>query len=536
MLLFLYGPPASGKSTLGRPLAAALDLPFLDLDQVIVQQAGRSIPEIFQTEGEAGFRAREARALEGVIQAYRGSRGAVVALGGGALLRPENRQRAEAAGKVLLLEAPLPVLLQRMQAAPHQRPLVPQAQAEALTRLLRERAAHYQSFPRRLNTAGLALRDLVWQAQIRLGWFRLRAMGPAYDVLVHPGLLRRGLGEALQARLPQRSAWALVSDTQVFGLHGAGVQAHLQGLGPTHVFVVEAGEASKRLPVLESLWQGFLQKGLDRHSGVVALGGGVVGDLAGFAAATFMRGVPWVNLPTSLLAMVDAAIGGKTGIDLAEAKNAVGAFHPPQAVLADPDVLRTLPQEEWRHGLAEVVKHALLGDPDLWAMLEQGLALEPEQAEALVSRAMAVKVRVVEADPWERRGLRSALNAGHTVGHAIEAALGYRIPHGQAVAIGLVVEAALAEALHLAPSGWHQAVAAVLRRYGLPTRIPQGVPWDHFITALRQDKKRRQGTVRFALPVAVGKVETGVPVPEAVLQQVFRAFQQAESGPHPAPS
>jgi len=319
----------------------------------------------------------------------------------------------------------------------------------------------------------------------------------------------------------------VVTDRHVHQYHAAALLHGLSGgpFPPPVVQVLAPGEASKTLGPLADLWATWAAAGLDRHSLVLALGGGVVGDLAGFAAATYMRGVPWINLPTSLLAMVDAAVGGKTGIDLPAGKNLAGAFHPPRAVLTDPDLLRTLPPDHWRYGLAEVLKHALLaGDAHLLALLEQGVDALRERADEVVRRAVAVKVAIVQRDPYERTGLRAQLNAGHTVGHAIEAALDYTYPHGAAVAVGLVVEAALAAALGLAPREWPQRVAAWVRGLGLPTRIPAAVDWDAFHRALRHDKKRRGRQVRFALPVAVGQVHTGVTVPAATLRRIWETW------------
>lgn len=526
MLVFLYGPPGSGKSTLGRALAGALDVPFVDLDAWIEEALGKSIPQIFAEEGEAVFREYEHRVLQDVVARYRATRGAVVALGGGTLLREDNRRLAEDAGLVLCLTASEDTLLQRVRQMPHARPLLPQADADALRALLTRRGPHYASFPRCLNTQGQTLRDLVWEAQIRLGWFRLRAMPPPYDVEILSGLRFR-LSQALRPRMPHVTAFGLVSDVRVYGFHGNTVLRGLIHAGWTvHPVVLPEGEQSKSLATAQRLWETWLHYGLDRYSVAVALGGGVVGDVTGFAAATFMRGIPWVNIPTSLLAMVDAAFGGKTGIDLPQAKNAVGAFHPPAYVAVDPEVLNTLPEPHWRYGLAEVVKHALIGDPVLWETLVQGRDAVQRHPETWLARAMAVKIRIVENDPWERTGLRAQLNAGHTIGHAIEAAMHYAVPHGVAVAIGLVVEAALAEALGLASKGWAESVETVLRGLGLPVRLPAGLAEAALLKALTYDKKRRGGMVPFALPVAVGQVHTGVTVPEPLLRDTLARFSR----------
>ncbi|NPA26591.1 MAG: 3-dehydroquinate synthase [Chloroflexi bacterium] len=521
-LLFLYGPPGVGKSTVGAQAAQALALPFVDLDTVIETEAGLSIPQIFAQHGEAEFRARERQALQHVIQRYQGTRGAVVALGGGALLDPANRQAAEAAGPVLVLTADLETLAQRLAQAPGQRPLA--QDQEALAQLVARRAAHYASFPRKLDVTHLTLPQTVWEALIAWGAFRLNGMGAGYDVRVVPHGLAY-LDRFLSARSEWGPARALVTDANVHQYHVRYVLPKLtHPPGQVSVQVLQPGEVSKSLAVAADLWSAWALAGLDRYSPVVALGGGVVGDVTGFAAATYLRGVPWFNLPTSLLAMVDAAIGGKTGIDLPVGKNLVGAFHAPRGVLVDPETLRTLPTEEWRYGAAEVLKHGLIGDERLLQRLEGGLRGLQEHTDEIVRRAIGVKVRVVNQDPYERTGLRAQLNAGHTVGHAIEAALAYRFPHGAAVAIGLVVEAALAANLGLSPADWPSTVAAWARGLGLPTHIPRRVDWPAFRAALQHDKKRRHGHVTFALPVRVGHVEVGVRVPEAILQKTFEVW------------
>jgi 3-dehydroquinate synthetase len=221
----------------------------------------------------------------------------------------------------------------------------------------------------------------------------------------------------------------------------------------------------------------------------------------------------WVAVPTSLLGMVDASLGGKTGADLPQGKNLVGAFHAPRLVLADPEVLATLPPAELRSGLAEVVKHGVIADPVLFAQCAAGEAAAAADWASLVSRAMAVKIGVIQADPYEG-GRRAALNLGHTVGHGVELASDFRVRHGEAVAIGMVAEARLAARLGLAEAALPQRIAAALRGLGLPVEIPGDLAATAVIAAMRLDKKRRRGTVRFALPRAIGRVEVGVTIPE----------------------
>lgn len=505
-MIFLYGPPGAGKSTIGRALAAALDIPFWDADDEIEREAGQAIPAIFAQEGEAGFRQRETAVVTHLLTQKEG----VVALGGGALLDEALRARVEAAGPVLCLHAPLELLLARLDAAEAERPLLASNLQERLPHLLAQRAAHYASFAHQLDAAGEAS-AIAWAAQVALGRFHVRGMDAGYDVLVQPGGLLH-LGELLRAR-GLAGPIALVSDEHVFGFWGETAVASLQAAGyAVHPVVMPPGEAHKTMETVGGFWDAFLAAGLERSSTVVALGGGVVGDLAGFAAATFLRGVPWVGVPTSLLAMVDASVGGKTGVDLPQGKNLVGAFYAPRLVLADPDVLATLPPAELRSGLGEVVKHGVIGDPALFELCARGETAVGEDWAQLVRRAMAVKIAIIQQDPYEG-GRRAALNLGHTIGHAVELVSGFRLRHGEAVAIGMVAEAGLAERMGLAQAGLADAIAGVLAGLGLPTEIPRGLDGTAVVQAVGVDKKRKGGRVKFALPVRVGEVVTGVDVP-----------------------
>lgn len=444
----------------------------------------------------------------------------VLALGGGTLLHEPSRRLAEAHGPVVLLQAAPETLAQRVKAQQGGRPLLPNEDEGALRRLLAARAAHYASFKRRVRVEALTPAEAAWEVQVQAGAFRLQMREQPSEVLVRAGGLAQ-VGRELAARFPERPAVALVTDEHVGALYAPAVTEALRRAGFTvHPLTVPPGERTKSLEALTQLWAFWLARGLDRHSLVVALGGGVVGDLTGFAAATFMRGIPWVNLPTSLLAMVDASVGGKTAVDLPQGKNLVGAFHSPRMVLVDPTALDTLPEVEWRSGLAEVVKHAVIGDPALWDLLAQGMATVQARREEVVRRALAVKVRIVAEDPFER-GRRAALNAGHTVGHALEAAASYALRHGEAVAIGLVVEARVAERLGLAEPGWADRLQAVLAGLGLPTAVPPRMNAQQVVAFLAHDKKRRAGEVRFALPCAVEDVRWGQRVPAEVLEQAL---------------
>jgi 3-dehydroquinate synthase len=343
-----------------------------------------------------------------------------------------------------------------------------------------------------------------------LGIFRVKAMGQPYDVLIEPGGLDR-LGQRVRER-GLNGPVAVVSDSTVAELYWERAASSLTAAGyPARRIVIEPGEAHKTISTVQWVWEELIEAEFERGSTVIALGGGVVGDLTGFAAATFLRGVAWVNVPTTLLAMVDSSLGGKTGVDLPRAKNLVGAFYPPRLVLSDPVVLATLPPRELGNGLAEVAKHGVIAGTDLFDLCASGRSEVERRLEQIVRQGMAVKLKVIEVDPYEK-GLRQALNLGHTIGHGLEMASDFRLSHGEAVAIGTVAEARLAEAIGLAEPGLAEQIRAVLDGLDLPTEIPAGLSRERIALAMQLDKKRAAGHVRFALPVRIGEIRTGVVV------------------------
>ncbi len=478
--IFLYGPPGTGKSTLGKIIARNLKLPFIDLDRVIETNAGMSIPQIMDQQGESAFRDLETTALKNISNEE-----SVIALGGGALLCDENRQLAENNGKVLLLIAELDTLFERLNTDSNRRPLLAGDLKSKLAKLLESRREHYSSFALQLAVDDNAAKQNAHLAQILLGRHHLSAMGE-YDVIV---------GQI--ANLPHGNL--IVTDENV-------AKHHLKKFNIEKSIVIPAGEEHKNLETVSRLWKAFLENGLDRKSTVIALGGGVIGDLTGFAASTYMRGIDWITVPTTLLAMVDASIGGKTGFDLPEGKNLIGSFHPPKLVLADPSLLRTLSDRDLRSGMAEVVKHGIISDPELFALCSNGMDWVKNNLEEIVKRAMAVKIRIIEEDPYEK-GIRAALNLGHTVGHAVELVSGFTLSHGESVAIGMAVEAAYAVRVGVASRGSDEAIESTLSKLGLPTRIPDGMPREDIIRAMKVDKKKNAKSIRFALPIEIGKVE-----------------------------
>jgi shikimate kinase / 3-dehydroquinate synthase len=504
----LTGFMGSGKSTVGWLLAARLNRPFVDMDQQLEAHFGKSIAEVFATQGEEYFRSAESQ----LCQQLAGQRGLVIATGGGALVNLQNRQALAESGPVLCLTAGVDTILARLEAA-EDRPLL---KSEAMDRrqrieelLLRRRSA-YASIPLQVATDGASPEQIVDRVVEALaahaeapGMQRITVPSPegAYHICIGAGLLE-ACGALLASRGITRGRAAIVSNPQIAEIHTETIAESLRrhGYDPVTCTVPE-GEQHKTLASISSLYEQFLAAGLDRRSPVIGLGGGVIGDMAGFAAATYLRGLPFVQIPTSLLAMVDSSVGGKTGVDLPQGKNLVGAFKQPAVVIIDPDVLSTLPGAEFRAGMAEVVKHGIIGAPELFQQLE---GAGPINLGQLVRDAVQVKVDVVIEDPYEQ-GRRAILNLGHTFGHAIEQVSEFSIRHGEGVALGLVGAAEMSAAIGQCDAALVTRIRALLERLGLPTSI-RGYDAGAIRAAMGQDKKRQGSKLRFIIPRALGDV------------------------------
>jgi shikimate kinase / 3-dehydroquinate synthase len=482
----LIGFMGAGKSTAAAALAERLGWEFADADREIEREAGKPIPRIFTEDGEPAFRALEERVAARLLARIE----VVVALGGGAVTSAVTRERLRDGSFTVLLDVSPQTAWRRIEAKAEDRPLA--VEARGFAELYEQRRPLYH-----------ATADALVDAE------RLEGGEPLLVPLSRPAALSE------LPRLVGARRVALIADRNVLRLVGA-------PLDPFVTVRLPVGEAAKTVAVARQAWTRLADLGLERGDVIVALGGGAATDLGGFVAATYQRGVPWIAVPTSLVGMVDAAIGGKTGIDLPGSKNYVGAFHPAEWVVTDPGLLETLPVREWSCGFAEVIKTGLLAGGRLWEMVcdwQPGRG-STEQRLELIRRCAAYKAHVVSNDPREQ-GMRAVLNLGHSIGHAIEAAAGFTIPHGEAVGVGLLQALWLSTRVAGLDPAVERETRRLLKRHGLPG-AHRGVATAAAVReALSRDKKARSGRVRFVLLEGVGRPVWGVDIDDALIDEAI---------------
>jgi len=515
----------AGKTTIGRLLARKLNRRFIDSDHEIEARTGATIAWIFEIEGEACFRRREAD----VIRDLSAQEGLVLATGGGAVLNADSRAYLAERGTVVYLRASIGSILQRT-AHDKSRPLLQTADPRAkLEQLLAERDPLYREIadlvidtgrPNVQSMVQTILDQLAAQEAARARRLARTSMNQqpqshltlnvdlgerSYPIAIGPGLLDDG---ALLARHIGGHKVAIVTNTTVAPLYLAKVSGHLRAAGREVLeIVLPDGEEHKNWQSLNLVYDALLQHKCDRKTTLVALGGGVIGDLTGFAAASYMRGVPFVQIPTTLLAQVDSSVGGKTGINHPLGKNMIGAFYQPRAVLADTATLDTLPARELAAGLAEVIKHGAILDATFFDWIEANIekltARDPQALAHAIARSCEIKAEVVRKDEREG-GLRAVLNFGHTFGHAIENGLGYGAwLHGEAVGCGMVMAADLSARLGLIEPDAVERVRALVRAAGLPASAPD-LGEARWIELMAVDKKNEGGEIRFILLKPLG--------------------------------
>lgn len=532
--IVLVGLMGAGKTSIGRRLAAQLGLPFRDADAEIELAAGCTIPEIFSRYGEPAFRDGERRVIARLLAAEP----MVLAYGGGAFMDASTRAVTRREAVSVWLRCPIPTLVKRVAGRDNRPLLADRDPEETLRRLTEIRNPVYAEADVIVDcgeespdvTTGQVLDALAeWTPPRRLSVVLSQS---SYDVVIGDGLLARA-GALLAPVLPQKRA-VVVTDRAVAALHLDTLMAGLAetGFAATSV-VIDGGEAGKNLETWQTIVRALLSARVERRTAVIALGGGVVGDLAGFAAATVLRGLPFVQIPTTLLSQVDSSVGGKTGVNTGFGKNLVGAFYQPRIVLADTGVLATLPPRELRAGYAEIVKAGMIGDAGFFEWCEQyGAAVvggnREAQAEA-IKRACAFKAGVVGDDEREEKPNdgRALLNLGHTFGHALEADYGYDggLLHGEGVAVGLGLAFKLSARLghcsrddaervvsHVASVGMAADLRTLNRRFSA----------SELVAHMKRDKKVRDGALHFVLVRGIGQAFTSSDVPAEVVVDLLR--------------
>jgi len=533
--VFLTGNMGAGKSCIGQMLADQLACPFYDTDALIEAATGMRIAQLFAQHGEPSFRQLEREQLQRLMRQPPG----IVATGGGTILDPHNRALMRQHGWIIYLRARPETLIERIEN-PVSRPLLQTADTplNALRQIAQQREALYQEADWVIETDILTPQQVV--AQLRplvapTAESPLSISSPHSAILLAPGIRRQLTAYLLKRIQPSR---ALVLTHPVLQSEGEqlihALQAHHV---PAQLLITPAGEHRKTLRTAMRLYRMLLWAQADRQSVLIVLGGGMLGDLGGFIAATYMRGIPFVQIPTTLLAQVDASVGGKVAVDLPEGKNLIGAFHQPLLVLIDPELLCSLPARHWRNGLAEMLKYGITLNRGLWlrlqTMREQKVFFRrrvrkgSEEWLLPIARCVALKAQIVAQDERDEHGRRALLNFGHTVGHAIETALGYRQwLHGEAVAAGMYAEAMLGRLLHITPPELVDELEQTLQAAGLPTRLPP-LPAESLLNAMQHDKKRTGVELRLVLLRGIGQADLIGNIPsEAILEALRRCGAQ----------
>lgn len=555
--IVLVGLSGSGKSTVARRLADVLGWRVMDTDTELERRAGKPIPRLFAEDGETAFRALESAVLADACRASR----SVIATGGGVVTVEANWPVMRAGALVVHLGASPETLLARLEEHAARagrdvaaRPLLAGvAPADALRAMTISRAAAYARADISVMTEGRTPEEVADLLAALVRGEPAALWEDTFDTASHASHLAVGYG--LLAALPGRIAarWpgglsgaVLITDERVDAALGGRVRALLaeSSIPLKASLVVPAGESSKSLAQAAALYTALAAAGVDRKTAVIALGGGVVGDLAGYVAATYLRGLPLVQVPTTLLAMVDSSVGGKTAVDLPAGKNLVGAFYQPHLVLVDPAHVQTLPEREMRSGWAEIIKHALVEGsvpgvlaPTLRTTLQDRAGLltagEPLALTSVIARNVALKLAVVRGDEREETGLRAILNTGHTAGHAIEAAAmegadgGTPMLHGEAIALGLRAEATLAATLDACSAEVPATYRALLDAYGLPRRAADlglSLEIERILPYIARDKKTVGGTTTWLLPVGTANDCRVAPRRDVPVDAVRRAI------------
>jgi 3-dehydroquinate synthase len=517
----LTGFMGTGKTTVGKLLADYLNYRFIDTDELIESRNKLSISDIFQELGEEAFREMERAIVKEIAELD----GVVISTGGRLMLDPENVNALSRNSRVLCLVAtPDEILTRVSEDQGHTRPLlsVPNPK-QRIVDLLQERKDKYRRFPQIITDEKKPIdiaKGLVEFINTSPKSLTVENPQKSYEYIVGAGLL-----PFIRQLTGIEGEVVIITDEIVNALYGPSCSS----IG--RVIQIPSGRQNKSLVIVQSLYDQLLDKGLDRSGTIISLGGSVVGDVAGYVAATYMRGVNFVQCPTSLIAMVDTSVGGKTSLDLPQGKNMIGVYKQPTKVIADVATLQTLPQVDFASGMAEVIKHGLIAESNLLQQVEQGYWAKnwdrsPSyigELQRLVAQAIQVKINIVQADPFEQ-GQRSILNLGHTFAYAIEQVSNNAYRHGEAVSMGLVAAANLSARLGFCDNSLQKRIEDILKSVNLPTRIPSHIAPDTLLQAMQHDKKKRAGQLRFILLRGIGQAFVSDEVPNAEILVTISAL------------
>ncbi len=519
--IILTGFMGTGKTTVGRLMAQKLNYKFIDTDHLIEDEIGCTISDYFASHGEAAFRQKETE----IAQRLSKSEGLVISTGGRMMLDPNNAEALSSTGRVFCLVATPEEILERVSNDSHTRPLLQGANPlEHIVELLQQREKGYKRFSqfKTSEKKPIAIADELSEFVQGKRDLRLEISAPSidYEFIVGSGIL-----PFVTSLAEINGPVAIITDETVAPLY-----AKSCGKVKT-IITVPPGRQHKTLATAQTIYEQLLDADFDRSGTIIALGGTVISELAGFIAATYMRGVDCVQCPTSLLAMVDTSIGGKSGVDLPRGKNVIGVFKQPKTVIADVATLQSLSPRTFASGMAEVIKHGLIADPELlkkieggkWKPAEGGLQSASE-LQALVAQAIQVKINIIQEDPYEQ-GRRAVLNFGHTFANAIEHLSHHKVRHGEAVAIGMVIATRLSVDLGYCEPGLLVRVENVLKSALLPTKIPYQLIATDILRAMRSDKKKKAGKLRYILIKDIGETFITEQVDE---QAVLKAIQETK--------
>ncbi|MCE7914042.1 MAG: 3-dehydroquinate synthase [Nitrosomonas sp. PRO4] len=540
--IILVGMMGAGKTTVGKALAQMLGREFVDSDHEIQERTGVKIPIIFEIEGEAGFRKRESEVLVELVK----KNNIVLATGGGAVLSEENRQLLKQHGIVIYLRASVNDLHRRTRHDKNRPLLKAQNLYARLNELYIQRDAHYRDTAHVIIDSGKqGVRQLIqklFNKLININFdtiksthhfnimqtisvdFTTSSDKRNYPIHIGHGILDQV--DLILSCLPQKKV-AIVSNSTVAPLYLEKLNLALEKSGIKVVsIIIPDGEMYKNWETLNLIFDALLKNHCERNTTILALGGGVVGDISGFAAATYLRGVPFIQIPTTLLAQVDSSVGGKTGINHQLGKNMIGAFYQPRMVLADSATLNTLPDRELRAGIAEIIKYGLIRDPAFFDWLEQNmhrlLTRDAVTLNEAIQRSCENKAEIVAADEKEK-GIRALLNLGHTFGHAIENGMGYGVwLHGEAVAAGTVLAAELSRRMKLISEADVQRIRKIFVQAELPVAAPK-MPVEKYLQLMTLDKKVDAGKTRFILLNRIGEAVMRADIPAALLTKTIES-------------